>query len=166
MGEVGCLVGQAELRVPRLEGSVLLVDISGVAKIYMGDWMFWIERNYWRISWCFRSLYIADIFWNIIQVSLVSLCEACVLLKLDTFNNPERDFFSGLHTHSPFYSPVWLLSRNTSWRTFIRCCYHHTSTWRTWQCSATALKHHNSQRVGYGHPQSWLTQLPMTPRLH
>ena len=32
MDEVGCLAGQAELIAARLEGLVLLVDISGVAK--------------------------------------------------------------------------------------------------------------------------------------
>ena len=53
---------------------------------------FWIESDDWGVCWCFRYLYIADIFWNIIQSSLGSLCDACVLLNLDTFTNLERDF--------------------------------------------------------------------------
>ena len=32
MDEVGCLVGQAEILVARLEGLVLLFDIAGVEK--------------------------------------------------------------------------------------------------------------------------------------
>ena len=60
---------------------------------YLGDLRFWIARDDWRVSWCFRSLYIAAILWNIIQDSLVSLCDAWLLLNMDTFTNPEQDFF-------------------------------------------------------------------------
>ena len=37
----------------------------------LGDFRFWIEGDAWRISSCFRSLYIAYILWNYIQDNLV-----------------------------------------------------------------------------------------------
>ena len=57
---------------------------------YARDLRFWIARNNWRVSWYFRYLYISAISWNMTQVSLVSLCKACVLLRLYTFTNPVR----------------------------------------------------------------------------
>ena len=39
------------------------------------------------------SRYIAVILWNIIQASLVSLCDTRLFLNMDNFTNPERDFF-------------------------------------------------------------------------
>ena len=58
-----------------------------------GNLNFCIAIDAWRVYWCFRSLYIADILWNIIQASLGSLCEARVFTKLDTFTNPVRLLF-------------------------------------------------------------------------
>ena len=55
-----------------------------------GELRLFIARNDWRVSWYFRSLYIASILWNIIKASLGSLCEACVLLNLNIFINPLR----------------------------------------------------------------------------
>ena len=63
-----------------------------VGKKDLEDLSFWIASDDWRVSWCFRSLYIADIFWGMIQAILGSLCDACVFLNIYTFNNPERDF--------------------------------------------------------------------------
>ena len=74
--------------------------------------------------------------------------------------------FFGLHAHPPFYLPALLLPQNISWRIFVGCRYHHTGTWHPWQSSATPLQHHDSQRVGHGHPQYRIMQLPMTPHLH
>ena len=53
-----------------------------------------------------------------IQSILVSLCEACVLLKLYTFTNPVQFLIFFLRDRPPFYSPTWLLPANTSWRFF------------------------------------------------
>ena len=61
VGKLGCLVYLAELIVGCLGVSVLNVDLSGTVKKKMGDFRFWIESDAWRVSFCFRSLYIADI---------------------------------------------------------------------------------------------------------
>ena len=57
------------------------------------DFLFCIERDSWRVSLCFRSLYITDILWNIIQDTLGSLWLEWLFLKLDTFTNPVHNFF-------------------------------------------------------------------------
>ena len=60
MRKVGCLVNLTALIVGFLGGSVLKVDLAGVVKKY-GDFRFLIASDAWRVSLCFRSLYIADI---------------------------------------------------------------------------------------------------------
>ena len=55
---------------------------------YAGDVRFWIKSDIWRVSCCFGSLYMSAILRNMIQASLGSLCEALLLIKLDTFTNP------------------------------------------------------------------------------
>ena len=56
-----------------LEGSFMKVDIAGEVKKKIGDFRCWIESDSWRVSFYFRSLYIADILWNYIQASLGSI---------------------------------------------------------------------------------------------
>ena len=34
------------------------------SEVKKGDFRFWIESDAWRVSLCFRSLYIANILWN------------------------------------------------------------------------------------------------------
>ena len=72
-----------------------------------------------------------------------------------------KTYFFGVHEHPHFYSHSWLLPGNTPLKIFLGCRYHHTGTWRTLQCSATDVQHHDRPRVGHVHPQSWLIQLPM-----
>ena len=110
MRYVGCQVGQVEIFC-NLSGMLGSVGWYGWgAKIYLGHFRFWISSNDWRVSWFFRSLYIADILWKIIQDSLGSLCDARVLLKQDTFTNPERGPFFALmlillFIHKIYYFP-------------------------------------------------------------
>ena len=40
---------------------------------FAGESRFWMIRDYWIISLYFRSLYIVDTFFNMIQASLGSL---------------------------------------------------------------------------------------------
>ena len=72
MIRVGCLVNLAALLVGFLGGSVLKFDLSGVAK-KKGDFRFWIASGAWRVSFCFRYLYIETILLKDIQDSLGSL---------------------------------------------------------------------------------------------
>ena len=81
-------------------------------EIYLGDFIFWISSDDWRVSWFFRSLYVAAILWNTIQAKLVSLCVDKLLLKPDHFTNPEREFLFCFHAH-----PHFLFARLiTSWK--------------------------------------------------
>ena len=54
MDEVGCLVGQVELLVSQLKGSVMLVDISGVKKIYR-------RINFWDNKLCLKGLLVFQV---------------------------------------------------------------------------------------------------------
>ena len=134
-------------------------------KIDSADFIFWIARNDWRMYWCFRSLYIVAILWNMIQASLGSLCVARFFLNMDTFTNPKWEFLFGSHNCPPFYSRAWLLYGNTWQMIFIGCCNRHTSPWLPWLCSATDVQHRVSPRAGHGKPQYQLMQLPMNPHL-
>ena len=58
-----------------------------------GDLSFFIESYAWRVFWCFRSLSIASVMWNMIQAILGSLCDARVLFNKYTYTNPVRNFF-------------------------------------------------------------------------
>ena len=49
----------------------------------MRDFRFWIESDALRISFFFKSLYIAAIFWNYIQDILGLICLALLLLNID-----------------------------------------------------------------------------------
>ena len=134
-------------------------------KIY-GKLRFYISRYGWGISWCFISLYISYILWNLIQAILGSLFDAWLLFKLDTFTNPERDFCGSFHVHLPLYLHAWLLSGNTWWMIFLWFHNHHNGTWRPWRHSVIDLQHNRSPMVRHGHPKSRLMQLPMTPCLN
>ena len=125
---------------------------------YAGDFRFCIAINAWRISWCFRSLYIAAILWNNIQDILWSHCEARVLLKLDTFTKLVRplNFWSSCSSSVLFTclinSQKYLLSPHQDLRVV--------------KTFATTLQEYYNQRVDHSHPQYWLIQLSMTPCLH
>ena len=60
VGKVGCLVYMVALLLGYMRGSVLKVDLSGAVK-KKGDFIFWTERDAWRVSLCFISLHISDI---------------------------------------------------------------------------------------------------------
>ena len=74
--KVGCLVYLAAIILGCPESSFLKVDLSGSVK-KKGDFRFWISGDAWRVSLCFRSLYIESILWNYIQASSVSLWLYC-----------------------------------------------------------------------------------------
>ena len=48
-------------------GSVLKVDLAEAVKGGKVNFRFWIESYAWRLSLCFRSLYIAAILWKYTQ---------------------------------------------------------------------------------------------------
>ena len=49
------------------------------------------------------------------------------------------------------------------WREdFIQCHNHHNGTLRPLQRNATDVQYHKIPRVGHGHPESRMIQLPMT----
>ena len=73
MGKVGCILYLMALLVGCLGGSFLKFDLAGAAKKKKGNFRFLIEGDACRVSLCFRYLYIADILWNNIQGSLLSL---------------------------------------------------------------------------------------------
>ena len=86
-------------------------------EMYTVDFRFWIESYSWRVSWCFRSLYISDILWNKFQAILGSLCVSRLFINLDTFTNLKQDFFIS-HSHIHFYLRTLLLRVNT-WGTIF-----------------------------------------------
>ena len=79
----------------------------------MGDFRCWIESYSWRVSFCFVSLYIADILYNLIQGSLWSLFLALLLLKIDTLLTPCATFLFRFHYHYPFHWHAWQIGGNT-----------------------------------------------------
>ena len=82
-GKVVCLLYLVTLIVGCLGGSVLKVNLSGVVKKTNSDFKFWIESDAWRVSFCFRYLYISYILWDYIQDILVSLCLPLLFIKID-----------------------------------------------------------------------------------
>ena len=71
-------------------------------KIDSGDFRLCISSNDWKVSWCFRSLWIAYSLWKMIQSSLGSLCVDRLLLNMDRFTNPERAYFAWVSWSSSF----------------------------------------------------------------
>ena len=80
--------------------SIYIFIFFQVSEEKMSGFRFWIEGDAWRVSFCFRSLYIVDISWNYIQDILGSIRFSLLLLNLDT---------------SPFHKHNWRIVRNT-WR--------------------------------------------------
>ena len=101
VGKVGCIVHLAAPLFGCLVGSVLKVDIAYAVK-KKGDFMFWIESDAWKVSLCFRYLYIFAILCNYIQSSLGSIFLEQLLLKLDKLITSCPTFLFGFHSHSPF----------------------------------------------------------------
>ena len=66
----------------------------------MGDFRFWIESDAWRVSFCFRSLYIAAILWNNIQDRIGSIFLVMLFLNIDKYT---------------FHWNTWRIDRN-NWR--------------------------------------------------
>ena len=60
----------------------------------------------------------------------------------------------------------FITSRKYLMEDFLGWHYHHTGTSGPWQRSVTSFQHQGSQRLGHGHPQYRLMQLPITPCLH
>ena len=64
LGKVVCLIFMVALIVGCLVVSVLKVGLAGAAKRKMGDFMFWIESDAWRVYLCFKSINNTYILWN------------------------------------------------------------------------------------------------------
>ena len=73
MGEVGCLVVQAECLVGFMEGSVLTVDMAEGGEEHSCGIRFWIASDACSVSWCYKYLHTADILCNMIKNSQGSL---------------------------------------------------------------------------------------------
>ena len=58
----------------------------------LGSFSFWIPSDACRFSWCFISLYIADMSCNMIAYILGSLSIIWLLLNIDSFINPVHNF--------------------------------------------------------------------------
>ena len=100
----------------RLPGRLISEGLSlwgGEENIF--NFRFCIESDSWRISLCFRSLYIWAILWKSLQYILGSLWLALFFLKLDKLLTPCTNFLFVLHFYSPFHWHTWWLGRNT-WR--------------------------------------------------
>ena len=102
LGKVGCFVYLKVLLVGCLGGLVLEFDIYGAVNKKC-NFSFWIESGAWRVSFCFRSLDIADIFWNYIKSILGYFFLGILLLKIDTLLTPCETCLFVFHAHSLFH---------------------------------------------------------------
>ena len=86
---------------------------------HLGDFRFWISSDAFRVSWCFRSLYISPILCNMVQAIWRSLWMPRFFSWSIYLLSPCITFLIGFHSHPSFHSHAWLLRGNTWGVVFI-----------------------------------------------
>ena len=106
-----CRLVSTSFTLPERFSSGILYILSD--EEYFGAFRFWIASDACRVSWCFRSHFIAAILCKMIQDILRSLFMAHLLLDIGTFTNPVNEVLFGFHANPSFNSRAWLIYGNT-----------------------------------------------------